>query len=255
MSVVSVAKDGGVLELRSVSKVFGSGELEVTALHDVDLKVDAGELVALMGPSGCGKSTLLHIAGGLEPPTSGRILVAGTDIESLSLKDRAAMRRTDVGFVFQRLNLIPSLTAIENVVLPLELDGVGRREARAQAEAALVAVGVPRPWDRFPDDFSGGQQQRLAIARAIVGERKVILADEPTGALDTVNADQVIELLAGLTVTIGAAVVLVTHEPRFASWADRVVFMRDGRIVDQTAVDPTVSAGVVANPVVAGARR
>jgi len=249
MSVVSVAKDAGVLELRSVSKVFGSGELEVRALREVDLKVAAGELVALMGPSGCGKSTLLHIAGGLEPPSSGRVLVNGTDIESLSLNARARVRRTDVGFVFQRLNLIPSLTALENVILPLELDGVAKRPAREQAEAALVAVGVPQPWDRYPDDFSGGQQQRLAIARAVVGERKVILADEPTGSLDTVNADQVIELLAGLTVTTGAAVVLVTHEPRFASWADRVVFMRDGVVVDET-----VSAGVV-DPVVAGARR
>jgi putative ABC transport system ATP-binding protein len=223
-----------ILEIHEVSKHFGEGASEVHALRDLSLQVGAGEFVALMGPSGCGKSTLLHLAGALDTPTSGTIRVDGQDLSTLDAKQRAALRRTVVGFVFQKLNLIVSLTALENVMLPLEVDGLGRREARAQAEAALAAVDLPPPWDRFPDDFSGGQQQRIAIARATVGERKLILADEPTGALDTVNADQVIELLASVALTTGAAIVLVTHEPRFASWADRVVFLRDGQVVDQT---------------------
>ncbi len=194
----------------------------------------AGEFVALMGPSGCGKSTLLHLAGGLEEPSSGRLRVCGRDLADLNLGERAALRRRDVGFVFQRLNLVASLTALENVMLPLELEGVASREARRQARESLAAVGLSEQLDRFPDDFSGGQQQRIAIARAVVGERRLVLADEPTGALDTATGDAVIELLAALPQRTGTAVLLVTHEPRFASWTDHVVFMRDGQIVDQT---------------------
>lgn len=225
---------GPALELRRVVKRYGAGLTEVSALDGVDLVVERGEMVAVMGPSGCGKSTLLHLAGALEDPSAGAVLVDGRDVSVMSSTERATMRRRDVGFVFQRLNLIPSLTAVENVMLPLELDGVGLSSARAAAVDALHLVGLHEQLGRYPDDFSGGQQQRIAIARCLVAERQVLLADEPTGSLDTSNSDDVVELLAGLPARCGTTVVLVTHEPRFASWADRVVFMRDGRIVDES---------------------
>jgi putative ABC transport system ATP-binding protein len=223
-----------LLEFVDVVKSYGVGPTEVRALTDVSLAVAPGELVAVRGPSGCGKSTLLHLAGGLEDPSAGHVRVDGVDVRTMSATDRAALRRRDVGYVFQRLNLVAGLTAIENVTLPLELDGVGRREARNRAIEVLHTVGLEQHLDRYPDDFSGGQQQRIAIARAVVGERKILLADEPTGSLDTANSDEVIELIATLPAQHGTAVVLVTHEPRFASWADRVVFLRDGRVVDET---------------------
>jgi putative ABC transport system ATP-binding protein len=226
------------VELVDVVKSFGSGSTEVRALRGVSLAIAPGELVAVMGPSGCGKSTLLHLAGGLEQPSAGRVLLHGRDLGDLDATGRAALRRSEVSFVFQRLNLLASLTALENVSLPLELDGVGAREARDRAHEALIAVGLDSAsvgrLDRYPDEFSGGQQQRIAIARAIVGRQRVLLCDEPTGALDVATADSVIELLAGLPQRFGTTVVLVTHEPRFASWADRVVFLRDGEVVDQT---------------------
>jgi putative ABC transport system ATP-binding protein len=176
----------------------------------------------------------LHLAGGLEAPSAGRVLVAGRDVSDMSLEEQSDLRRRQIGYVFQRLNLIPSLTAVENVMLPLELDGVGVRQARQRAIEALRQTGLTHHLSRYPDDFSGGQQQRIAIARSIVGTRRLLLADEPTGSLDTMNSDEVIELLAELPAKHGTAVLLVTHEPRFASWADRVVFMRDGLIVDQS---------------------
>ncbi len=223
-----------ILELIDVVKSFGRGALETRALAGVSLRIEPGEFVAVMGPSGCGKSTLLHLAGALEEPSAGRVPVDGRDLSELGVNERAELRRRDVGYVFQRLNLIPALTAVENVMLPLELDGVGVRQARQRAIDALHQTGLTHHLDRYPDDFSGGQQQRIAIARSIVGTRRLLLADEPTGSLDTMNSDEVIELLAGLASSHGTAVVLVTHEPRFASWADRVVFMRDGQIVDQS---------------------
>jgi putative ABC transport system ATP-binding protein len=223
--------------MRHVVKTYGVGDAEVRALDGVSLNVAPGEFVAIMGPSGCGKSTLLHLAGALEQPTAGSVAVGGRDLASLAAGAQAALRRRDIGFVFQRLNLLPALSAVENVMLPLELDGIGSREARARALDALAAVGLDRQLDRYPDQFSGGQQQRIAIARATVGSRLLVLADEPTGALDTLSADLVIELLAGLPGRVGSAVVLVTHEPRFASWADRVVYLRDGRIVDESVVN------------------
>ncbi len=230
-----------ILELDDVVKSYGSGTTEVRALRGVSLSVEEGEFVAVMGPSGCGKSTLLHLAGALETPSAGSIRVAGRALASLDAAGRSDLRRHDVGFVFQRLNLIPALTAIENVMLPMELAGEGARDARPRAIEALEAMGLHERLDRYPDDFSGGQQQRIAIARAVVGRRQLLLADEPTGSLDTASGDEVIELIAGLPARHGTAVVLVTHEPRFASWADRVVFLRDGRIVDET---PAVAASV-----------
>jgi putative ABC transport system ATP-binding protein len=221
-----------LLEFHDVVKSYGTGPIQVRALTGVSLTISPGEFVAVRGPSGCGKSTLLHLAGGLEDPTAGRVIFDGNNLDTLDAGARAELRRRNVGYVFQRLNLVPALTAVENVMLPLELDGVRGRAARIQAIDALGSVGLDHHLDRYPDDFSGGQQQRIAIARAIVGSRRLVLADEPTGSLDTCTGDSVIELLASLGSERGTAIVLVTHEPRFASFADRVVSMRDGQIVD-----------------------
>jgi putative ABC transport system ATP-binding protein len=221
-----------VLELRDVSRRYDDGATgEVAALAAVSLSVAAGELVAVMGPSGSGKSTLLQLAGGLDRASEGQVLVDGQDLAELGSRPLAALRRRRIGYVFQRLNLLPSLTALENVMLPLELDGTALKAARAAAAAALEEAGFTGNADRYPDDLSGGEQQRVAIARAVVGERALLLADEPTGALDTVGGEAILELLSARR-DAGAAVVLVTHEPRFAGWADRVVFLRDGRVVD-----------------------
>ena len=225
-----------VLQLDTVTRIHGEGETEVHALKAVSFAAHAGELVAVMGPSGSGKSTLLTLAGGLDAPTSGTVSVEGTDLDSLGQKGRARMRRTSIGYVFQDFNLIPALTASENVSLPLELDGLGTRQARELAKAALAEVGIAELADRFPDNMSGGQQQRVAIARAVVGERRLILADEPTGALDTETGEEILRLLRARC-DAGAAGVLVTHEARHAAWADRVVFLRDGVIVDETGAD------------------
>jgi putative ABC transport system ATP-binding protein len=225
------------LELRQVSKIYGSGPTEVHALSDVDLSVERGELVAVMGPSGSGKSTLLTIAGSLEEATSGQVLVDGTDLASVSRSDRAKMRRRSIGYVFQDFNLLPGLTAIENVALPLELDGTRARTAKASGMKALDMLGVVKRAERYPDELSGGERQRVAIARAIIGERGLLLADEPTGALDSLNGETVMRLLRAAT-RQGVAGVVVTHEAQLASWADRVIFLRDGRIVDQTVAPP-----------------
>ncbi|MGG8406639.1 ABC transporter ATP-binding protein [Streptomyces sp. 12297] len=222
-----------VLELRQLTRVHGSGATEVHALSGIDLAVHPGELVAVMGPSGSGKSTLLTLAGGLDTPTGGQVIVEGTDITTANRKQLAALRRRSIGYVFQDYNLIPALTAAENVALPLELDGVSARKARVHALAALAEMNLPQLADRFPDEMSGGQQQRVAIARALVGDRRLVLADEPTGALDSETGESVLALLRARC-DAGAAGVLVTHEPRFAAWADRVVFLRDGRVVDET---------------------
>ncbi|MDX8035520.1 ABC transporter ATP-binding protein [Lentzea sp. BCCO 10_0856] len=223
-----------VLELRDVHRVHGAGETAVNALNGVALTVDPGELVAVMGPSGSGKSTLLNLAGGLDSPTSGQVLVDGTSLQSLSRKQLAAWRRKRIGYVFQDLNLIASLTAAENVALPLDLDGV--RKSRRLAEQALSEVDLDGYADRFPDEMSGGQQQRVAIARALIGERRLVLADEPTGALDSRTGETVLRLLRS-KVDAGAAAVLVTHDARHAAWADRVIFLRDGVVVDVSTRD------------------
>ena len=223
-----------VLELRGVSKVYGEGPAEVQALRDVDLSVDPGVLVAVMGPSGSGKSTLLTIAGSLEEPTSGQILVEGAMLSAMSRNDKARLRRQSVGYVFQDFNLLPGLTAAENVSLPLELDGLSARKARSIGLKALDELGLSDRASRFPDQLSGGERQRVAIARAVVGDRRLLLADEPSGALDSANGDAVMRLLLAACHR-GVAAVVVTHDAQLASWADRVVFIRDGRIVDQTS--------------------
>ena len=222
-----------VLRLVGVSRVYGSGEKAVTALAGVDLDIREGELVAIMGASGSGKSTLLSIAGGLQQPSSGEVIVEGRALSSLDAKETARLRRRSLGFVFQDFNLIPTLTALENVTLPLELDGDPAREARRMAEVALESVGLEEKHGAYPDDLSGGQQQRVAIARAVVGGRRLILADEPTGALDSVTGEAVMKMLR-TRVDEGAAGLLVTHEARHAAWADRIVFLRDGRIIDES---------------------
>jgi putative ABC transport system ATP-binding protein len=223
-----------VIQFVDVVKCYGAGLTEVRALTDVSLAVQPREIVAVRGPSGCGKSTLLHLAGGLEDPSAGRVLVGGRDLSTMDAVERAELRRRHVGYVFQRLNLVASLTALENVMLPLELDGTAAKQARSQAVEALHLVGLTVQLDRYPDDFSGGQQQRIAIARALVGARHILLADEPTGSLDSRTGEAVVELLASLPSQRGTAVVLVTHEPRYAAAADRVVSMRDGRVVGVT---------------------
>jgi putative ABC transport system ATP-binding protein len=220
-----------ILELRAVHRTHGSGDTAVHALQGVSMTVRPGELVAVMGPSGSGKSTLLNLAGGLDAPSGGDVLVTGELLAGMSRRQLAAMRRQSVGYVFQDLNLLPSLTAVENVALPLELDGRSVRAARRVALAALAEVEMTDQARRFPDELSGGQQQRVAIARALVGQRRLVLADEPTGALDTHTGEAVLRLLR-TRVDAGAAGVLVTHEARHAAWADRVIFLRDGRIVD-----------------------
>ena len=225
-----------VLALTGVTRVHGEGATEVHALRGISFVARPGELVAVMGPSGSGKSTLLTLAGGLDTPTSGTVEVEGTDLAGLSTAGRARLRRTSIGYVFQDFNLIPALTAAENVALPLELDGTRGRTARAAARAALAEVGIEELADRFPDEMSGGQQQRVALARAVVGQRRLILADEPTGALDSETGEQILTLLRARC-DAGAAGVLVTHEARHAAWADRVVFLRDGVVVDETGGD------------------
>lgn len=222
-----------VLALADLVRVHGEGDTAVHALRGIGMTVAPGELVAVMGPSGSGKSTLLNLAGGLDSPTRGTVTVAGVDLASLSRSGVAALRRRSIGYVFQQFNLIPALTAAENVALPAELDGVRTKRARRLAEKALADVDIAELADRFPDDMSGGQQQRVAIARALVGDRKLVLADEPTGALDSETGDQVLRLLRR-RIDAGAAGVLVTHEARHAAWADRVVFLRDGTMVDET---------------------
>jgi putative ABC transport system ATP-binding protein len=222
-----------VLELRSISKVYGKGAAEVQALRDISLSVPAGTMVAVMGPSGSGKSTLLTIAGTLEEPTSGAVLVGDQDVAAMSGRGKARLRRGTIGYVFQDFNLLPGLTAAENVSLPLELDGMSARRAHQAGIKALEDLGLGDRAGRFPDQLSSGERQRVAIARAVVGERSLLLADEPSGALDSVNGEAVMRLIHAYCKR-GTAAVVVTHDAQLASWADRVVFLRDGRFVDQT---------------------
>lgn len=226
-----------LLEMRSVGRVHGDGPTKVQALHDISLTVSAGELVAVMGPSGSGKSTLLNLAGGLDQATSGDVLVQGQSLRSLTTNDLATVRRRTCGFIFQDFNLVPSLSVLENVALPLELDGIAIRKARAEAQSALEMVNVGQTAQRFPDQISGGQQQRVSIARALVGQRNLILADEPTGALDSSTGEEILAVLRERC-DDGAGCLLVTHEARYTGWADRVIYLRDGLVIDKTTPTP-----------------
>jgi putative ABC transport system ATP-binding protein len=229
------------LELRDVSKIYGEGAGEVRALHRVDLSVDAGSLVAVMGASGSGKSTLLTIAGSLEDPTSGEVYVGGRPLSSLSRNSRARLRRQSIGYVFQDYNLLAGLNAVENVALPLELDGVAARKAQAAALESLEDFGLRDRARHYPDQLSGGERQRVAIARAVVGRRQLVLADEPSGALDSTNAQAVMRLILAACHR-GLAAVVVTHDAQLASLADRVILLRDGVIVDQTLPNDSPAA-------------
>ena len=234
------------LELHRVSKCYGVGSTLVQALTDINLSVDAGHLVAVMGPSGSGKSTLLTIAGSLEEPTSGELLIGGKSLSTMSRNDKARLRRRTIGYVFQDFNLLSGLTAAENVSLPLELDGTAARKARVAAIAALEEVGIGERAAHYPDELSGGERQRVAIARAVVGERHLLLADEPSGALDSTNGEAVMRMIREACKQ-GVAAVVVTHDAHLASWADRVVFLRDGHIVDES-VPPSAESLLESTP-------
>jgi len=236
-----------MLELRRVSRSYGRGTAEVQALREVSLSADEGAMVAVMGPSGSGKSTLLAIAGTLEEPTNGEVLIAGNPVAGMSDNARARLRRRTIGYVFQDFNLLPGLTAAENVALPLELDGLSARRARAAGLRALERLGLGDRAAHYPDQLSGGERQRVAIARAMVGERRLLLADEPSGALDSANSEAVMRLLHDACKDAQMTTVLVTHDAQLAAWADRTVFLRDGRLTDQAAPaadhDPLLAPG------------
>lgn len=219
-------------------KMFGSGDTAVTALDHVSLQVEPGEFVAVMGPSGCGKSTLLHLLGGLDRPTSGSVVIDGHNLADLSDAKLTELRRHKIGFVFQFYNLIPVLSAVENAALPVTLDGVRASEAKERATEWLTRFGLGDRLSHRPDQLSGGQQQRVAVARALVAEPALILADEPTGNLDTHASEEIAALLRQVANEWGRSVVIVTHDPRIAAHADRIVFLKDGKVVDETVLEP-----------------
>ncbi len=226
-----------LIETENLTKVYGTGEAAVTALDGVTLQVNPGEFVAVMGPSGCGKSTLLHLIGGLDRPTKGKVTVDGIALADMMDDDLAKLRRKCIGFVFQFFNLIPVLDAAENAALPVALDGAGAHESKRRAVAWLQKFGLGDRIQSRPDQLSGGQQQRVAIARALAADPALILADEPTGNLDTRAADEIAALLARVSREFGRAVVMVTHDPRIAAYANRIIFLKDGAIVDETVLD------------------
>jgi putative ABC transport system ATP-binding protein len=219
-----------VLEARELAKTYGEGHARVEALRGIDLSVQAGDFLAIMGPSGSGKSTLLHLLAGVEQPTSGQVLLEGRDLAKLGDDERTLIRRRRMGFVFQHFNLLPTLTAIENVTLPLLLDGVSPGDARHRGTAALALVNMEHRQTHLPSELSGGEQQRVAVARALVIEPALLLADEPTGNLDSEHGQQVVGLLRELVRQRGQTIVIVTHDPQVAAQADSIVHVRDGRL-------------------------
>jgi putative ABC transport system ATP-binding protein len=226
-----------LIQAENLTKIYGSGETAVTALDHVNLKVDAGEFVAVMGPSGCGKSTLLHLLGGLDQPSEGEVLIDGVSLTEMPDDRLTELRRRKMGFVFQFYNLIPVLDSVENASLPVTLDGSKPAEARSRAIEWLTRFGMSDRLHSRPDQLSGGQQQRVAIARALVAEPTLVLADEPTGNLDTRASDEIAGLLRQVSREWDRAVVMVTHDPRIAAYADRIVFLKDGKVVDETLLE------------------
>jgi len=236
-----------IVETRVLSKVYGSGDVTVAALRGLTLAVEPGAFVAVMGPSGCGKSTLLQLLGGLDRPSSGDVLIEGRALAGLSDDELTALRRRRIGFVFQTYNLIPVLSAVENVALPLALDGVRPAEAQARAATWLERVGLGDRLEHRPSQLSGGQQQRVAVARALVADPALVLADEPTGNLDSRSADAIAQLLRQVADSWGRSVLMVTHDPRIAAYADRIIFLKDGTIVDETRLAAAPQAVLAAD--------
>ncbi|MEP7357053.1 MAG: ABC transporter ATP-binding protein [Anaerolineales bacterium] len=226
-----------IIEASNLTKIYGKGNTAVTALSHVDISLNAGEFVAVMGPSGCGKSTLLHLLGGLDRPTEGSVVIDGHNLTQLSDRALTELRRRKIGFIFQFFNLIPVLNSVENAALTLTLDGASAEKSRASATEWLKRVGLGERLHSRPDQLSGGQQQRVAIARALAAEPALVLADEPTGNLDTRASDEIAALLRQVADTWGRSVVMVTHDPRIAAYADRIIFLKDGTIVDDTRLD------------------
>jgi putative ABC transport system ATP-binding protein len=226
-----------IVVTQDLTKVYGAGDTAVTALDEVDLAIEAGEFVAVMGPSGCGKSTLLNLIGGLDRPTSGTVEVDGADLTTLDDDDLTQLRRRRMGFVFQFFNLLPVLDSVENAALPLMLDGMASAEAKRRATEWLDRVGLGDRLASRPDQLSGGQQQRVAVARALVGEPALILADEPTGNLDTRSSEEIADLLAQVSGQWQRTVLMVTHDLKIAGHAHRVLLMKDGKIVDDVKLD------------------
>jgi putative ABC transport system ATP-binding protein len=267
-----------LIETQNLTKIYGSGETALRAVNRINLSVEAGEFVAIMGPSGCGKSTLLHLLGGLDRASEGRVIIDGQELSQLNDKRLAELRRRRIGFVFQFFNLIPVLSALENAALPLLLDGMPPEQARARAADMLARVGLSDRQLHRPDQLSGGQQQRVAIARALVTQPALILADEPTGNLDTRASNEIVALLRQLSenadggtvradeTTVRAdgsaaraeggavrrhAVVMVTHDPSIAAYANRIVFLKDGVIVDEARLESKDGAGMLKSKVAA----
>jgi putative ABC transport system ATP-binding protein len=224
-----------MIRLLNVRKVYAQGKNEIVALDDVSLDIRTGEFVGIMGPSGSGKSTLLHLIGGLDLPTAGSIVVDGRDLSQMTDDHLTLFRRTHIGFVFQFFNLMPMLSALENVMLPMALDGRRREEARERAEALLHRVGLEERVEHFPEELSGGEMQRLAIARALVFSPPMLLADEPTGNLDSKNGDVVLSLLRDINQRERCTIVMVTHDVQASAYGDRVLHLKDGRRVEGTA--------------------
>ncbi len=223
-----------LIRTENLTKVYGQGETAVVALDHVNMSVDSGELVAVMGPSGCGKSTLLHLLGGLDRPTEGSVMIDGKSLSSLSDNALSQLRRRKIGFIFQFFNLIPILDAVDNAALPLLLDGANSKQAKEKATEWLERVGLGGRLNNRPDELSAGQQQRVAIARALLTDPMLVLADEPTGNLDSRAADEIAGLLHQVAKEWGHAVLMVTHDPRIAAYADRIIFLKDGTIVNET---------------------
>jgi len=227
-----------MMELRDVTKTYDQGRRTVQAVRGVSLRIVGGEFVSIMGPSGSGKSTVLHLLGALDTPSSGAALFDGRDLHAMSDRERSLLRRTRIGFIFQFFNLLPTLKGGENVALPLLLAGKSRGEARKLAEASLERVGLSDRIDHFPEEMSGGEMQRVAIARALVTNPEAVLCDEPTGNLDSVTSEEILSLLRGLPESGRCAVVMVTHDAYSASYADRIVHIRDGRIEREEETSP-----------------
>ena len=226
-----------LVQTQDLTKTYGSGATAVTALVHVTLQVEDGEFVAIMGPSGCGKSTLLHLIGGLDVPSSGEVIINGTALAEMTDNQLTELRRRNIGFVFQFFNLIPVLTAAENAALPVTLEGTRPAEATTAASEWLERFGLADRSTNRPDQLSGGEQQRVAIARALVADPSLILADEPTGNLDTRSGDEIAALLRKVSKTYKRTILMVTHDPRIAAYADRIIFLKDGKVVDETVLE------------------